>query len=63
MDVELYQTDIKTVFLNGELDEEIYMNKPLGFYQWSTKFASSKDLFMVLNKHQDNETSNFIKTC
>ena len=31
MDLELYQMDIKTVFLNGELDEEIHMDQPLGF--------------------------------
>ena len=31
MDLELYLMDIKTAFRNGELDEEIYMNQPLGF--------------------------------
>ncbi|XP_074352399.1 uncharacterized protein LOC141691567 [Apium graveolens] len=27
----IYQMDVKTVFLNGELDEEIYMKQPEGF--------------------------------
>ena len=31
MDLELYQMDVKIVFLNGELDDNIYMNQPLGF--------------------------------
>ena len=31
LDSELYQMDIKTTFLNGKLDEEIYMDQPMGF--------------------------------
>ena len=30
-DLEIHQMDIKTVFLNGSLDCEIYMSQPEGF--------------------------------
>jgi Reverse transcriptase (RNA-dependent DNA polymerase) len=31
LNLELYHLDVKTTFLNGELNEEIYMDQPAGF--------------------------------
>ena len=31
LDYEIWQMDVKTVFLNGNLEEDIYMQQPEGF--------------------------------
>jgi len=31
LDLELFQMDLKTTFLKGNLEEEIYMDQPIGF--------------------------------
>ena len=44
-DAEIHQMDVKTAFLNGDLEEEIYMDQPKGF---SSK--SKEDMVCKLSK-------------
>ena len=38
LDLKLFQMDVKTTFLNGEQDKEIYMDQPIHFeVEWQRR--------------------------
>ena len=45
-DLELQQMDVKTTFLNGNLQEEVYMKKQKGFSSSSGEYASLRNPYM-----------------
>ena len=51
---KVYQMDVKSAFLIGFLQEEIYVEQPEGFVKkgMRTKFIGYERHFMDLNRHQ-----------
>ena len=45
MDLEMHQMDMKTTFLNGGLEEDIYMDQPQGFVQGDMVCKLKKSLY------------------
>ncbi|GJZ02033.1 retrotransposon protein, putative, ty1-copia subclass, partial [Tanacetum coccineum] len=54
-DYEIWQMDVKTAFLNGYLNEDIYMVQPEGFVDPNhpRKVCKLQRSIMVLSKHQE----------
>ena len=50
--IKVYQMDVEYSFLNGDLEEEVYIEKPEGFILGNdgNLFANLKRLYMVSNK-------------
>ena len=45
MDLQMHQMDVKTAFLNGDLEEDIYMDQPQGFVQGDMVCKLKKSLY------------------
>ena len=62
-DLELYQTDIKTAFLNDDIDETIYMVQLENFVSGDSKqmVYKLKRSILGLSKLLVNGITNFIK--
>ena len=62
-DLQINQIYVKTTSLNGELEKQIYMEQPAGFVvpiKEKKVWKLVKSLYR-LNKHPDNDVSNFTK--
>jgi Reverse transcriptase (RNA-dependent DNA polymerase) len=62
-DLELHQIDVKTTFLNDDIDECIYTSQAPNYEFDDSKqmVGKLKNLSMNSNKHLDSGISNFIK--
>ena len=62
INLEIEQLDVKTTFLHGDLDEEIYMEQLEGFTIKGKEHlvCQLKKAYMVSSKHRDSGTRSLI---
>jgi transposase InsO family protein len=66
MDLELYQIDFDTAFLNANVEEDIYMEQPEGFHQGSSDMVCKliKSIYGLkqASRNWNQEIDSFMKT-
>ena len=58
MDLELHKMDVKIAFFNGELDEEIYMEQPVGFISQGQEYKVCRLLKSIYGLKQSSRQWN-----
>ena len=61
-DFKVYHMDVKSTFLNGILEEEVYIEKPEEFLMLTTRmwYVDYTLLYMVWRKHEEHGMRDFI---
>jgi hypothetical protein len=64
-DFKLYQMDVKSAFLNGTIQELVYVEQPPGFEdpKFPTMSSNSKRCSMGLRKHQEKGMNALRNSC
>ncbi|GJZ69286.1 retrovirus-related pol polyprotein from transposon TNT 1-94 [Tanacetum coccineum] len=63
LDFKLFQMDVKSAFLNGFINEEVYVEQPPGFidFEKPDHVYKLKKVYTVLNKHPKHDNTLFTK--